>query len=214
MTSRAAPSARESLPGPAGALEVLIETPAVAPAAFAVVCHPHPSYGGTLDNKVVYILSRAFLELGLATIRFNYRGVGASEGQFADGIGETEDTLAMARHGRERWPGAALWLAGFSFGGAVAIRAASAASAAGLVTVAPAIGRVDVGDVAAPGCPWLLVQGDADELVSPAEVFEWVQRLVRPPQIVMLEGVEHFFHGKLNELRQAVTGFLKTQKPG
>jgi alpha/beta superfamily hydrolase len=118
------------------------------------------------------------------------------------------------RHGRERWPEAALWLAGFSFGGAVAIRAAAVASPAGLVTVAPAIGRVDVADVAAPECPWLLVQGDADDLVSPAEVVAWTHRLPRPPQLAMLPGVGHLFHGRLNELRDVVTGFLKTQKPG
>jgi hypothetical protein len=124
---------RLTLPGPAGTLEALVETPAgdgadvapgSVPAAFGVVCHPHPLYGGTLDNKVAYTLARAFIECGAPAIRFNFRGVGASAGRFDEGRGETEDALAAIRYGRQRWPGAALWLAGFSFGAAVALRAA------------------------------------------------------------------------------------------
>src|SRR5262245_11120788 len=125
MASRAPRVERLQLPGPAGELEALIETPeGASAAAFGVICHPHPLYGGTMDNKVVHTLSRAFQELGAPTIRFNFRGVGRSAGTFANGDGETEDTLALVRWGRERWPGAQVWLAGFSFGGAVAIRAA------------------------------------------------------------------------------------------
>src|SRR5208282_820036 len=95
--------------------------------SFAVICHPHPLYGGTLDNKVVWALARAFGELGAATIRFNFRGVGKSAGNYDAGVGETADTLAMVAYGRARWPRASLWLAGFSFGGVVALRAAAQA---------------------------------------------------------------------------------------
>jgi uncharacterized protein len=203
-----------TLRGPAGDIEARVETPQAAEnerdrsiAAFGVVCHPHPLFGGTLDNKVVYTVARAFHDLGLPTIRFNFRGVGKSAGAFAEGIGETDDALAVIEAGRQRWPGAALWLAGFSFGGAVAIRAAAQANPERLVTVAPAIRRVSLADTSLPECPWLIVQGDADDVVSHVDVVEWASRLPRPPEIVLLPGVEHFFHGKLNELRDAVTRF-------
>jgi alpha/beta superfamily hydrolase len=205
-----------TLAGPAGDIEARIETPqgiADVVRAFGVVCHPHPLFGGTLDNKVVYTLARSFHDLGMPTIRFNFRGVGKSVGTFADGIGETEDTLAVIAAGRQKWPEAELWLAGFSFGGAVAIRAASVAEPARLVTVAPAIKRVSLEDVAVPSCPWLIVQGEADELVNAQEIVEWAQPLANPPQIVLLPGVEHFFHGKLNELRDAVTSFARGSQP-
>jgi uncharacterized protein len=203
---------RVTFAGPAGDIEARVETPqgVTQPSAFAVVCHPHPLFGGTLDNKVVYTLARSFHDLGMPTIRFNFRGVGKSAGSFADGIGETDDALAVIAAAREKWPGAALWLAGFSFGGAVAIRAAAAANAARLVLVAPAIKRVSLEGVAVPAIPWLIVQGDADELVNAQETLEWAKPLANPPQIVVLPGVEHFFHGKLNELRDAVTAFART----
>jgi uncharacterized protein len=207
---------RVTLAGAAGDLEARIETPQglTGPVeAFGVVCHPHPLFGGTLDNKVVYTLARSFHDLGMPTIRFNFRGVGKSAGSFADGIGETEDALAVIAAGREKWPGAGLWLAGFSFGGAVAIRAASTSEPSRVVAVAPAIRRVSLEGVSVPSCPWLIVQGDADELVNAQEVVEWAnpsdRLLANPAQIVLLPGVEHFFHGKLNELRDAVTSFAR-----
>jgi alpha/beta superfamily hydrolase len=215
MAGRTPRTERTQIAGPAGALEALIEEPAAAAvSAFGVICHPHPSYGGTLDNKVIYTLSRAFHEFGVPTIRFNFRGVGASAGAFADGLGETEDTLAVAAAGQARWPGASLWLAGFSFGSVVAIRAAVEARAERLVTVAPAIARVAVGDGPLPQCPWLLIQGDADELVDAREVLDWAARLSPPPEVALLAGVGHFFHGRLHELRDSATAFLAKQKPG
>jgi alpha/beta superfamily hydrolase len=202
---------RVTLAGPAGDIEARIETPhdLAEIRAFGVICHPHPLFGGTLDNKVVYTLARSFHDLGMPTIRFNFRGVGKSAGSFADGIGETEDALAVIAAGREKWPGAELWLAGFSFGGAVAIRAGYVAEPSRIVLVAPAIKRVPLDDVAVPACPWLIVQGEADELVNAAEVVEWARPLANQPSIVLLPGVEHFFHGKLNELRDAVTMFAR-----
>ena len=210
MTASALPlSERVTLSGPAGDIEARIETPhgVEAPAAFGVICHPHPLFGGTLDNKVVYSLARAFHDLGLPTIRFNFRGVGKSAGSFADGLGESDDALAVVAAGREKWPGAALWLAGFSFGGAVAVRASAQANPERLVTVAPAIRRVPLEGVTMPVCPWLIVQGDNDDLVNHTEVIEWASKLAHPPEVALLPGVEHFFHGKLNELRDAVTAF-------
>lgn len=207
---------RVSLAGPAGAIEALIETPADAPAdgaaaRFGVVCHPHPLYGGTLDNKVVYTLARVFVELGVPAIRFNFRGVGASAGTYDEGVGETADVLAVIAYGRERWPGAALWLGGFSFGAAVAVRAAGQARPQRLVAIAPGVTRVAVEGIPSPACPWLIVQGDADDVIDPAAVLEWASRQSTPPQIRQLSGAGHFFHGRLHELRAAVLDFLQAK---
>jgi alpha/beta superfamily hydrolase len=203
---------RVRVAGPAGEIEALVETPADGPAGtparFGVVCHPHPLHGGTLDNKVVYTLARAFVELGAPAIRFNFRGVGASAGRYDEGAGETQDALAVVAYGRERWPGAALWLAGFSFGGAVAVRAAAEARPQSLVAVAPGITRVAMEGVVSPACPWLIVQGDADEVIDPAAVLEWGKRQATAPAVRVLAGAGHFFHGRLNELRQLVMDFL------
>lgn len=205
---------RSALPGPAGTLEALIETPVAigsgsAPGCFGVVCHPHPLYGGTLDNKVVYTLARAFEELALPTIRFNFRGVGTSEGVYDDGRGESEDALAVIDYGRKRWPAASLWMAGFSFGAAVALRAAARALPERLVVVAPGVTRLGMDGVPSPRCPWLLVQGDADDVVAPEEVLEWARRQSPQPTVKILPGAGHFFHGRLPELRQIVLEFLR-----
>jgi alpha/beta superfamily hydrolase len=215
VTASALPlTERVTLAGPAGNIEARIETPPSLErvTSFGVICHPHPLYGGTLDNKVVYSLARAFHDLGVPTIRFNFRGVGSSAGSFADGVGETDDALAVIAAGRERWPDAASWLGGFSFGGAVVIRAASVANPAKLVSVAPAIRRVPLEGVTMPMCPWLIVQGDRDELVNHVEVMEWASKLAHPPKIALLAGVEHFFHGRLNELRDAVISFARSDR--
>ena len=214
MAQRPPLAERVRIPGPAGDLEALIETPqeegAAAPvSAFAVVCHPHPLYGGTLDNKVVYTVARAFQQCAAPAIRFNYRGVGASAGAYDEGRGETLDTLAVIDYGRRRWPQAQLWLGGFSFGGAVAVRAAAAADPRRLVLVAPAVTRIDVGDAPAPACPWLIVQGDAYELVPCAEVLRWAGTLNPAPAVTVLPGTGHFFHGRINELREAILTFMR-----
>jgi alpha/beta superfamily hydrolase len=205
---------RTSLPGPAGALQALIETPVIegqgpqAVSAFAVVCHPHPLYGGSMDNKVVYTVARALEQLGAPAIRFNFRGVGASAGNYDEGRGETADALAVVAYGRRRWPNAALWLAGFSFGGAVAVRAAGEAGPQRLIAVAPGITTITVTDAAPPACPWLIVHGDADEVVPLEAVRAWADTLSPAPQMRVLPGASHFFHGRLNELRDVVLAFM------
>src|SRR5688500_4830499 len=163
-----------------------------------VVCHPHPQHGGTMHNKVVTTLARTAHALGVPTIRFNYRGVGASAGSFDAGLGETDDALAAVAAGRQLWPDAALWLAGVSFGGIVALRASvrgEAGRVVKLVTVAPALGRefTDPAEIRVPPCPWLIVQGGADEVIDGARVIEWVGRIEPSPQLVVLPGVGHFF---------------------
>jgi len=185
-------------------LEGILDYPAVPPAAVAVVCHPHPLQGGAMQNKVAYILARAFNDLGALSLRFNFRGVGASEGSFDAGRGETDDALAAVDWLLQRETGLPLWLAGFSFGAYVALRAQSRRPVQGLVTVAPAVERFEAAAIVDPVCPWLLVQGDADEVVAPKAVLEWAAGRAYPPRIAVLAGAGHFFHGRLNELRDTV----------
>jgi uncharacterized protein len=195
--------------GPVGVLEALLEDPQSSPpAAFGVICHPHPLHGGTMHNKVVHTLARACQERGMPTLRFNYRGVGASAGSYDEGRGEIQDALAVVAAGRARWPDAALTLGGFSFGGTVSLCAAAAAAPARLISVAPAVGRASLASIARPACPWLIVQGEADEIIDVKQVQAFAERFVPPPQLLLLPGVGHFFHGRLNELRDAAITFL------
>jgi uncharacterized protein len=207
------------LPGPTGQLEALLELPpgGTAPRGIAVICHPHPLYGGSLHNKVVHTLARAALALGFGALRFNFRGVGQSAGVHDGGAGETGDALAAVAYARQHWPELPLLLAGFSFGGAVAIRAATAADPALLVTVAPAVDRVNLDGQVPVHCPWLFVLGEADEEVDPQRVRQWAAGHAPGASIVGMPGVGHYFHGKLNELRIAVVDFAQQQgkkKPG
>jgi alpha/beta superfamily hydrolase len=196
--------------GQAGALEAVVEDPGVAGPCYAVVCHPHPLFGGTMDNKVVTTVARALQETGMPTVRFNFRGVGASAGVFDKGLGETADADAVASWGAERWPGRALVAAGFSFGGYVALRLAQHRLPQHLITIAPAIQRFDASSMVVPQCPWLVVQGDADDVVDPTAVIDWVNGLEPKPRLVVLPGVGHFFHGRLHELRDAVIDAIRS----
>lgn len=208
MSSGPPPREALTLDGPAGHIEALLDTPAGPLAgAVGVVCHPHPQHQGTMLNKVVHTLGRALNDLQIPVVRFNFRGVGASEGAYADGIGETEDALAVAAWATARFGGAGLWLAGFSFGAAVAIRAALATNCSQLISVAPPVARMGgLLDGKRPDCPWLLIQGEADEVVAAADVQAWARELEPPPELVLLPGVDHFFHGRLTLLRDTVIG--------
>jgi alpha/beta superfamily hydrolase len=203
--------------GPAGALEGRAEDPRPDSQArvVGVVCHPHPLYGGTMQNKVVHTLARAMQELGAPTVRFNFRGVGASAGTHDEGRGEIDDAAAVADWSRRRWRCEALWLAGFSFGAAVALQAAPRLEPERLVTVAPPVGRLGLEKrPSRPRTDWLIVQGDRDELVDAGEVESWAAEYAPPPELVMLVGAEHFFHGRLTELRELVKGFLERPRTG
>jgi alpha/beta superfamily hydrolase len=194
-----------SIAGPAGPIEALLEDPQVEPwTGFGVVCHPHPLYGGSMINKVVHTVARALQEQGMPTVRFNYRGVGKSAGQYDEGRGETADALAVVAWGRERWPGVPLTLAGFSFGSMVALLATPAARPAELITVAPAVSNAQFSAVERPACPWLIIQGTADEVVNYTQVETFAARFAPPPALRLLAGVDHFFKGRLPELREAV----------
>lgn len=207
--AKAPRSERLFLEGPVGQLEAILESPADGNViGGAVVCHPHPQHGGTMHNKVAHTLARAFVNVGFETLRFNFRGTEQSEGVFDDGNGELDDALAAIEWSRSRNVDKLLWVAGFSFGAAIAVKAAVARDFDGLVSVAPAISRFATGLETQPTCPWLIVQGDKDELVDIEETIEWVDGLDPGPELLVVPGAEHFFHGRLIDLREAVMEFV------
>jgi alpha/beta superfamily hydrolase len=162
-----------------------------------------------MNNKVTHVLARSMMECGAPAFRFNFRGVGASAGTFDNGRGEADDLAAVVAEGRRRFPGAALWLGGFSFGAFVALRGAKAVSPEKLVAVAPPVARFELGSVAHPDCDWMLVQGDADDVVPPEAVLAWAAEQPRAPRLQVLAGAGHFFHGKLHELKPLLLDFLR-----
>ena len=190
---------RFSIVGPAGALECAIDTPAAAPRGLAVLCHPHPQFGGTLDNKVVQTLARAFVQLGYTSLRFNFRGIGASQGAWDEGRGEIDDALAVIA--TQRAPGQVLVLGGFSFGGYVASQAATRLTepAERLVLVGPAVHNFSVAAVPADT---LVIHGEQDDVVPLQAVFDWARPQALP--VTVLPGAGHFFHGQLPVLKQIV----------
>jgi len=189
--------------GPAGMIECALDLPAegVPPRGLALICHPNPTQGGTMDNKVVQTLARAFLQLGYRTARFNFRGIGKSEGGWDEGRGEIDDALAVLQAVRE--PGETLVLAGFSFGGYIASQAAlripDDAKAERMVLVGPAASRFDT----APVPPdTLVIHGEVDDVVPLQAVLDWARPQSLP--VVVVPGVGHFFHGQLPLLKNLV----------
>lgn len=194
--------------GPEGGLEALLESPAGGPpTAIALVLHPHPLHGGTMANKVAHTLARSFVAVGAAALRFNFRGVGASDGVHDDGVGEVDDACAAADWLRERHPGLPLYLGGFSFGAAVAVGAAARIEARGLVTVALPFARLG-GRMPPPAMPWLVLHGTQDELIGLDALIAWLDERPSGPALEIVTGADHFFHGKLPEIRSAVERFL------
>jgi len=196
---------RSTVAGPAGALAIAEDTPHTEAGqslqGLVVLCHPHPLHGGTMDNKVVQTLARAFVQLGWRVVRFNYRGVPGSEGAWDEGRGEIDDALAViAAH---RAPGEPLLLGGFSFGGYVASRAAErlpeGERAQRLVLIAPATGNFSVAPVPADT---LVIHGDADDVVPLSSTLDWARPQVLP--VLVVPGVGHFFHGQLALLKTLV----------
>jgi alpha/beta superfamily hydrolase len=207
MTPR---TVRETVEGPAGRIECAVDRPEAAPIGLAVVCHPHPPSGGTLDNKVVQTIARACLGLGWASVRFNFRGIGASEGTWDEGRGEVDDALAVIAAWRSRPEFAALpfVLAGFSFGGYIAVTAANRLDAADrprrLVLVGPSTEKQPVGDVPADT---LVIHGESDDVVPLAATLAWARPQSLP--VIVFPGVGHFFHGQLALLKKVIVRELR-----
>jgi hypothetical protein len=199
---------RYTIEGPAGALEVALNVPTHAPRGIALVAHPHPQQGGTLDNKVAQTLARTFLALGYVATRFNFRGVGRSEGAFDDGIGETADALAALAHARKRFddhPGALpVALAGFSFGSYVQTRVAQTFGAERLVLVGPAAQRL--ASLSAPA-DTIVIHGEDDDVVPLADVLAWARPQELP--VIVFPGCGHFFHGRLPHLQRVIAGMWR-----
>ena len=187
------------LPGPAGNLETVVNDPGDARRGLALIAHPHPLYGGTLDNKVVQTLAKTFYTQGCVTVRMNFRGVGASDGVFDEGDGETEDWLQVAQALRTRFGELPLTLAGFSFGAFVQSRVAAQLGPERLVLVAPAVGRFAVERVPVGT---LVIHGEEDDVVPLRDVLDWARPQTLP--VVVLPGAGHFFHGNLIELARIV----------
>ncbi len=192
---------RVNIAGPAGAIECAVDEPSTAPHGVAIVCHPHPQHGGTMDNKVAQTLARAFVQLGLRAVRFNFRGVGGSAGVWDEGRGEVDDALAViAAHRDATLP---LVLAGFSFGAYVASEAAqrlpAEAKASRLVLVGPSTQKQQM-----PAVPddTLVIHGEADDVVPLSATLDWARPQALP--VTVIPGAGHFFHGQLTLLKNLV----------
>lgn len=190
---------RYTIPGPSGQLEVALNLPPAPHAGIALIAHPNPVEGGTLDNKVVHTIAKTLFALSYVAVRFNYRGVGASEGVFDNGNGETDDALAALAHARERFGDLPIVLAGFSFGGFIASRVAQTVTAERIVLVGPAVGRFAVEAVPADT---IVIHGEQDDVVPLAEVFEWARPQELP--VTVFPGCGHFFHGRLPQLSRVI----------
>ena len=212
---------RTLIEGAAGNIECAVATPGDA-RGVAVIAHPHPLYGGTMDNKVITTLAKVYAEAGFATWRFNFRGIGKTEGRHDEGRGETDDMLRVIEQARSRHPTLPLHLAGFSFGGAIATRASTVADFAQLLLVAPGFRRITeagMGDAPDPQDPALgeigrhsyantvVIHGDLDETVPLADSFAWGG--AREVPVVVVPGGEHFFHRKLHILREIVARWIR-----
>lgn len=192
--------------GPAGALEALLQEHEGQRAELAaLVCHPHPSYGGTLHNKVTHRVASTLHALGAIVLRFNFRGVGKSEGRFDEGEGELDDARAALAELRRRAPGARCWVAGFSFGSWIAARlATSDAGIERLILVAPPVSTHDFSMLGSSKLPKLILQGTADVNCSPEELAKQLPLWAEPKKLVLIEGASHFFDRQLGALGEAL----------
>ena len=212
---------RTLLDGAAGRIEVAANLPLNAH-AIAVIAHPHPLFGGTMDNKVVTTLGKAFLDAGIATFRFNFRGVAGTEGKHDEGRGEVDDMVRVIEHARATVSHVPMYLAGFSFGGAVATRASERVDFKQLVLVAPGFRRFtehgmgeppdpDDPNLGSPGrhspANTVIIHGDLDETVPLSDSISWATP--REVPVVVVPGGEHFFHRKLHVLREIASRFIR-----
>lgn len=194
---------------PNGKLEVCIEHPAADlenPQAVALICHPHPLHGGTMKNKVISTLAKTFRELNCISVRFNYRGVGKSDGHYDNGIGETDDALFLLNWIQQNFTPKKTYLAGFSFGAFVSLRAATLTplKLTHLWMVAPAILHADYQLLAPPACPWTVIIPENDTIAEPYATYDWIALQHPKPNILSFDQASHFFDGRLIELRDRI----------
>jgi alpha/beta superfamily hydrolase len=195
--------------GPAGKLEIAVsDAMGEEHNAWGIVCHPHPLYGGTMHNKVVTTLAKTFQGMGITTIRFNFRGVMRSEGRYDNGEGELQDLLAVIDWVQNEKTKNQIWLAGFSFGAYIAAKAATQIKVNRLVTVAPPVQHFPMQNLPPITCPWVLVQGELDDVVPAKDVLAWAESRQPQPTIIRFPQAGHYFHGQLGELRSEIEAAL------
>lgn len=191
--------------GTAGLLEAIMTVPEKTDTPyFAMLGHPHSLQGGTMNNKVVTTMARAFRELGIPSVRFNFRGVGLSAGTYDEGMGESDDMLAFVRLWRQESPHTHFLFAGFSFGSYVAYRAAAQCDHHLLITIAPPVHHYNYREFAPEPAPWIVIQGEEDEVVPATRVFDFVANSFPALLMIPFKDTGHFFHGKLLELKSAL----------
>jgi alpha/beta superfamily hydrolase len=201
--------------GPAGQIEGILKEPVGGVIRAAIVCHPHPLFGGTMHNKVVFRIARTFEDAGFAVLRFNFRGTGQSHGEHDHGRGEQDDLSAAMSFVEERYPDAEVWVAGFSFGSAVMLRSAACDDRVrAIVAAGVPVSRYDFSGVAQCNKPKLFVQGSLDEFGSAVDLEKLFAALDEPKQLRIIEGADHFFEGHLTELAQAVSRFIESVDSG
>jgi alpha/beta superfamily hydrolase len=196
-------------PGPAGALEARLDLPAAAPRAVAVIAHPHPQHGGTMQTRVVHETAKALSRVGVAALRFNFRGVGVSAGSFDGGRGEEDDYRAALDYAAARFPGLPLWAVGMSFGAWVATTVGAADPRVRvLVALAPAVSHYDYGGLKTAGKPAFVIHGEADELAPIRQVRRLYGEMAEPKELVVIEDADHVFDGRTSLVGEAIEDLL------
>lgn len=206
-----------AISGPVGHLESALsrgdsDAPLSGLNGLAIICHPHPQHGGTMDNKVVTTLMRTYRDLGVHVLRFNFRGVGQSNGVFDNAVGELDDLLAVIAWAKNNLQQSPILIAGFSFGSSIAARASySVAGLVHLTLVAPPVERYEYDRDGIFNSPACVIQGDQDERVIAAGVYQWVAQLKSPAELIRYPEAGHFFHGYLSALKTDLTETLLRQ---
>ena len=194
--------------GPVGPLEALLDTPAGAPRAVVVVGHPHPQHGGTMHNKVVYRTAKSLREIGCAVLRFNFRGVGSSLGEFDEGNGEADDFRAGIDFLTGRYPGIPVWAAGFSFGAWLALTVGARDPRVTLLLgIAPPT-HYDLDAFRQSDKPKFLIHGERDELVAVQDIWKLYSGLAEPKELVVIDAADHLFGGKVSDVGDAIVDLL------
>lgn len=205
------------IPGPVGCLESALsrgdkDAPLSGLNGVVIICHPHPQHGGTMDNKVVTTLMRTYRDLGVHVLRFNFRGVGQSEGVFDNAVGELDDLLAVIAWAKNNLPQSPMLIAGFSFGSSIAARASySVEGLVHLTLVAPPVERYEYDRDGVFNAPLCVIQGDQDERVMAQGVYDWVAQLQSPAELIRYPEAGHFFHGYLSALKTDLTQTILRQ---